>query len=79
MARPRPEPDIVNDAAPEMFPAPYCDGLKKGRSLAPFLKFGSSRSYFSALSVISCVKAPSGSLLMTGSEPPLSSVATVRL
>ncbi len=36
-------------------------------------------AYFKAASVISCVKAPSGSLVMTGSEPPFISEATVRL
>ena len=35
--------------------------------------------YFRALSVIIDVQAPSGSLVMTGSEPAESSVCTVRL
>ncbi len=37
------------------------------------------RDYFSASSVTAWVQAPSGSLEMTGSEPPPSRVATVRL
>lgn len=36
-------------------------------------------AYFSALSVIAMVKAPVGSLVITGSDPPPSKVATVRL
>ncbi|TGE89131.1 hypothetical protein C9418_12255 [Rhizobium sp. SEMIA 4032] len=39
---------------------------------------GVTSNYFSAASVISVVKAPEGSLVMTGSEPPPSSVLTVR-
>ena len=35
-------------------------------------------AYFSAASVIAWVQAPSGALVITGSEPPDSSEATVR-
>lgn len=35
-------------------------------------------AYFSAALVMSCVKAPLGSLVITGSEPPPSNVLTVR-
>ncbi|TCM58314.1 hypothetical protein C8J36_101214 [Rhizobium sp. PP-F2F-G48] len=36
-------------------------------------------AYFRAASVISCVQAPVGSLVMTGSEPPFMRDATVRV
>ncbi len=46
---------------------------------APHVHAIGRRDYFKAASVISCVQAPSGSLEMTGSEPPARSEATVRL
>jgi hypothetical protein len=45
-----------------------------------FVKDGGEPPYFAvALSITALVKAPCGSLVMTGSEPPVSKVATVRL
>ena len=45
---------------------------------APRRRAGGPLRQLSALSVTSCVQAPSGSALMTGSEPPARSVSTVR-
>lgn len=51
----------------------------KGTEIAPRARFRwSAWFYLRAASVISVVKAPVGSLVMTGSEPPPSSVLTVR-
>jgi len=49
------------------------------RGEAPHAYASLLNAYFSASSVTSCVQAPSGSLEMTGSEPPASSDSTVRL
>ena len=42
-----------------------------------YFPFKCKSTYFSAAFVISCVQAPWGFLVMTGSEPPPRSVATV--
>ncbi len=60
--------------------AAFCIPKTKHAGLeAPHVDTIRRSDYFKAASVISCVQAPSGSLEMTGSEPPARSEATVRL
>lgn len=62
------------------------DERKGAAAAAPGVASGAGRAaagrrrrpQFSASSVIACVQAPSGSWVMTGSEPPDSSESTVR-
>ena len=58
---------------------PVVMGNKNGEATAsPFLVYRLSNAYFCAACQILCVHAPSGFLVITGSDLPVSSVVTVR-